>query len=178
MEVSRLISHFKALRFLKISILKLFLALSIIDCYFYPVMAKNAQEYLDENISLLQSYYAQVKKQSLQKQYPIFRGRYIIEHSAYLRLEQIDREKLKGQLVFTNFILKKFIKYSNLGGIGVGGIFPLDDGNKKARVFYLSFDGRYLSDLEFLGLGSELYAYCVLPNFNHCILLGIGEDWK
>lgn len=178
MAVSRSISHFKAPRFLRISILKLFLAIFAIDCYFYPVNAKNAQDYLDENIHILQSYYAQVKKQSFQKQYPIFRHRYIIEHSAYLRLSQPDREKLKGQLVFTNFILKKFIKYSNLGGIGVGGIFPANSGDKKARVFYLSFDGRYLSDLEFLGLGSELYAYCVLPNFNHCILLGIGEDWK
>lgn len=178
MEVSRLISHFRFLKLFKIGILRPFLAVFILQCYFYPVMAKNAQDYLNENIYILQSYYAQVKKQSFQKQYPIFRGRYIIEHSAYLRLDEKDKEKLIGQLVFTNFILKKFIKYSNLGGIGVGAIFPLDDGNKKARVFYLSFDGRYLSDLEFLGLGSELYAYCVLPNFNHCILLGIGEDWK
>lgn len=175
-EALRLISHFRY-ACLKV-VFRLFLAVFIINCYFYPLSAKNAQDYLNENAKILSSYYQQVKKQSRAKQYPTFRGRYVIEHSVYLDFDDKTKQKLQGNLIITNFILKKFIKYSNLGGIGVGGIFPSDSGNKKARVFYLSFDGRYLSDLEFLGLGSELYAYCVLPNFNHCILMGIGEDWK
>ncbi|PAF53922.1 hypothetical protein BKH42_04065 [Helicobacter sp. 13S00482-2] len=129
-------------------------------------------------MQILKSYYKQVKLQSVQKNYPIFRGRYIIEHSTYVGLSNDEKDRLNGQLVLTNFILKDFIKYSNLGGIGVSGILVSEYKNKKARIFYLSFDGRYLSDLQFLGLQSNLYAYCVLPNFNHCILLGIGEDWK
>ncbi|MDO7253843.1 hypothetical protein [Helicobacter cappadocius] len=150
----------------------------MLECYFYTLEAKNAQDYLYENIQILKSYYKQVKVQSIQKKYPIFRKRYIIEHSVYSGLSENEKQKLNGQLVLTNFILKNFIKYSNFGGIGVGGILAEQYDDKKAKTFYLSFDGRYLTDLEFLGLGSELYAYCVLPNFNHCVLLGIGEDWK
>lgn len=85
--------------------------------------------------------------------------------------------EISGGLVLTNFILKKIIEYSNLGGISILGILSSDKKNNEPRIFYLKFDGRYLSDLEFLGIGSDLFAYCVLPNFNQCILLGIGEKF-
>lgn len=139
---------------------------------------KNALYYLKSESKTLNSYYKQVKKQSLQKDYPFFRGRKIIEHSVYTNLSNEEKQALKGNLVLSKFILHDFIKYSNLGGIGVGGILSSDYGDKNAREFYLKFDGRYLSDLELLGIGTEIYSYCVLPNFNQCILLGIGEDWK
>ncbi|WP_143428890.1 hypothetical protein [Helicobacter sp. 12S02634-8] len=102
----------------------------------------------------------------------------MIEHSVYTALEPIKKQELKGALVMSYFILKSFIKYSHLGGVGVSGVLVLEAKGKKPRVFYLQFDGRYLSDLEVLGIGSELFAYCVLPDFNQCILLGINEDWQ
>ncbi|PAF42247.1 hypothetical protein [Helicobacter sp. 11S03491-1] len=157
---------------------KTFLALILFYCYFYSLDSKSANDYLKEQSKILQSYYNQVKKQSIKKQYPIFRGRKIIEHSVYLSLDKEQKKHWIGQIVFSQFILQDFIKYSNFGGIGVAGILADEYGSKKPRIFYLKLDGRYLSDLESLGIHSELYTYCILPNFNQCILLGIGEEWK
>lgn len=154
------------------------MAVICLCCQFFLSGAKNASDYLKEEHQILDSYYQQVKIQSQRGQYPVFRGRKIIEHSVYATLENMQKKYFKGELVLSHFILKEFIKYSHLGGVGIGGILASEVENKKAKIFYLKFDGRYLSDLEFLGIGSELYAYCVLPDFNHCILLGIGEDWK
>lgn len=156
---------------------KIFLALALLMYYSYALEIKNAKYFLEKNRNILESYYNQVKTQSLEKKYPYFRHRKIIEYSAYLLLEDSDRKNVNSQLVFINFILKDFIKYGNFGGIGISGILSSDKEDKKSRIFYLKFDGRYLSDLEFLGIGANLFAYCVLPNFNQCVLLGIGEKF-
>ncbi|PAF44200.1 hypothetical protein BJI48_03185 [Helicobacter sp. 11S02596-1] len=161
---------------------KILLALLILNCQFFLISAENraikdATFYLKRESQTLKSYYQQVILQSKNAQYPVFRGRKIIEHSVYNGLTNAQKNALKGELVLSYFILRDFVKYSHLGGVGVGGVLVSEAKDKKPRMFYLKFDGRYLSDLEFLGMGSELYAYCVLPHFNHCILLGIGEDW-
>ncbi|PAF52687.1 hypothetical protein [Helicobacter sp. 13S00477-4] len=157
---------------------KLFLAIILVYCYFLYANPKNGLDYLKEQVPILKSYYNQVKSQSLDKNYPIFRNRKIIEHSVYLHLKNKDKQNFKGQIVLTHFFLKNFIKYSNFGGVGVGGILVSESDDKKAKLHYYKFDGRYLSDLELLGIGLDIYAYCILPDFNQCILLGIGEDWK
>ncbi|PAF48593.1 hypothetical protein BKH46_00775 [Helicobacter sp. 12S02634-8] len=144
----------------------------------FATSPKNANYYLNSHRQTLISYYQTLHQQSLNGQYPKFRGRNVIEHSVYTALEPIKKQELKGALVMSYFILKSFIKYSHLGGVGVSGVLVLEAKGKKPRVFYLQFDGRYLSDLEVLGIGSELFAYCVLPDFNQCILLGINEDWQ
>lgn len=155
----------------------IFLVLTLLIYYGYALEIKNAKYFLEKNRNILESYYNQVKMQSFEKKYPYFRHRKIIEYSAYLLLENDEKKKISGQLVFINFILKDFIKYSNFGGISISGILSSEKQNKKPHIFYLKFDGRYLSDLEFLGIEANLFTYCVLPNFNQCILLGIGEKF-
>lgn len=69
--------------------------------------------------------------------------------------------------------IDKFIRYSNFGGVGIGAKLSPND----TSTFYLNFDGRYLSDLELFDIGAEIFAYCVLPRLDKCIMLGIGEEW-
>lgn len=156
---------------------KIFLTFALLICCSYTLEIKSAEYFLEKHRKVLESYYNEVKIQSLKKEYLYFRHRKIIEHSAYLLLKDKETMEINGGIVLTNFILKKITGYSNLGGISILGILSSDKKNKESRIFYLKFDGRYLSDLEFLGIGSDLFAYCVLPNFNQCILLGIGENF-
>ena len=97
----------------------------------------------------------------------------IVEYSAYRTLSQQDRESLRGGLVLVGAFISEFIKYSHFGGVGIGAKLKPND----EESFYLNFDGRYLSDIDFFGIGRKIYAYCVLPRFDKCIMLGIGEEW-
>ncbi len=96
----------------------------------------------------------------------------MIEYSVYRSFTDSQKLKWRGGLVLIGAYIAEFIKYSHLGGVGVGARLTPND-----ESFYLSFDGRYLSDLESFGLGQEIFAYCVLPRFDKCIMLGIGEEW-
>ena len=69
--------------------------------------------------------------------------------------------------------ISAFLKYSELGGVGLGGRFERGD----ERVRYFSVDSRYLSDLQELGADTLIYLLCVLPRFDKCVVLGIGEEF-
>ena len=138
--------------------------------YSFP---KDGAYHLDQNSEILNNFYEQVKKQSEEKNYPFFRSRVLIEHSIYRTLPPQEKTSLQGGIVLTRFFISSFIKYSHLGGVGIGGRFT----KNAEEEMYFSFDGRYLSDLEALGIGREIFAYCVLPRFDKCIMLGIGEEW-
>ncbi|TLD82148.1 hypothetical protein LS68_003890 [Helicobacter sp. MIT 05-5293] len=136
-------------------------------------LPKDGAYYLEHNTEILNNFLEQVKKQSEERNYPFFRSRPLVEHTVYRTLSPKEKESLQGGIVLTRFFLSSFIRYSHLGGVGVGGKFTKNAENE----MYFSFDGRYLSDLKALGLGREIFAYCVLPRFDKCIMLGIGEEW-
>lgn len=137
---------------------------------------KDGAYYLERNTQILESYLEQVKKQSLEHNFPLYStkpARPIVEYSAYRTFSQKEKESLRGGLVLVGAFISEFIKYSHLGGVGMGArLTPNDE-----HIFYLSFDGRYLTDIDMFGIGRKIYAYCVLPRFDKCIMLGIGEEW-
>lgn len=135
-------------------------------------LPKDGSYYLQAYAPMLRSYVAQVREQSLQKNFPFYSSRPIIEYSVYRELKQ-RTEITHGWIVLVQAYIAEFIKYSHFGGVGIGAKLKASD----EQVFYLSFDGRYLSDIESFGIGKEIFAYCVLPRFDKCILLGIGEEW-
>ena len=135
-------------------------------------LPKDGSYYLKQYAPMLRSYVEQVKKQSLEQDYPYYDRRPVIEYSVYRTYTDSQKLKWRGGLVLIGAYMAEFIKYSHLGGVGVGARLT-----PNSESFYLSFDGRYLSDLESFGLGQEIFAYCVLPRFDKCILLGIGEEW-
>lgn len=136
-------------------------------------LPKDGEYYAQQYAPMLRSYVLQVRRQSLQKNYPFYSSRPVVEYSVYRGLPQSDKDALRGGILLVGAYISEFIKYSHLGGVGIGGKLKKNDEN----AFYMSFDGRYLTDLESFGLGKEIFAYCVLPRFDKCIMLGIGEEW-
>ncbi|WP_147288724.1 hypothetical protein [Helicobacter marmotae] len=134
---------------------------------------KDESYYLERNAPMLRDYVRVVREQSAQKNYPLYSSRPIIEYSIYHNLSKSEKDSMRGFLVLVQAYVAEFIKYSHLGGVGIGAKSTPND----EHIFYLSFDGRYLSDIESLGIGKEIFAYCVLPRFDKCIMLGIGEEW-
>lgn len=130
---------------------------------------KDALYFLSFHKEKLALFYDALEKNSANKQYARFRGRILIAHNAYNALDSQEKKALRSALVMSSFTLTSFMKYSEFGGVGVGGKI----GAKGERFF--SFDSRYLSDLQALSAESKIYALCVLPRFDKCILLGIGE---
>ncbi len=130
---------------------------------------KDALYFLSHHKEKLALFYNALEKNSEKKQYARFRGRILITHNAYNVLDSREKKALQGALVMSKFTIASFMKYSEFGGIGVGG--KIDAESER----FFSFDSRYLSDLQALGTESEIYALCVLPRFDKCILLGIGE---
>lgn len=121
----------------------------------------------------LERLYQTLASNSAQGKYARFRGRILIEHKAYNALPQAQRQQLQGALVLSRVYISAFLKYSELGGVGIGGKFGLDEEQSR----YFSVDGRYFSDLQELGVDHLIYLLCVLPRFDKCLLLGIGEEW-
>ncbi|MCX2716619.1 hypothetical protein OQH61_02590 [Helicobacter sp. MIT 21-1697] len=137
---------------------------------------KDGSYYLERNTDLLEAYLEQVKKQTLEQNYPLYSSkpaRPIVEYSAYRTLSQKDKTSLRGALVLVGAFISEFIRYSNFGGVGIGAKLKPND----EHTFYLNFDGRYLTDMGAFGIGRKIFAYCVLPRFDKCIMLGIGEEW-
>lgn len=137
------------------------------------VLPRDGAYYLEQYAPMLRSYVLQVKQQSSEKNYAFYSSRPIIETSVYNDLSADEKEALRGGIVLVGAYIAEFIKYSHLGGVGIGAKLKPND----EKTFYMSFDGRYLSDLEAFGIGKEIFAYCVLPRFDKCIMLGIGEEW-
>jgi len=115
-----------------------------------------------------------VHVQSLEENFPFYDRRILVEHRAYRTFTQSQKDNLKGGIVLVSGFISSFIKYSNFGGVGVDMKFTKQDN----EAFYINFDGRYLTDLDILkNEKKKIYAYCVLPRFDKCIMLGIGEEW-
>lgn len=136
----------------------------------------NALYYLNKDSKKLTAFYDTLAKNSQNKQYAHFRSRTLIEHNAYNALDNAQKKSLHNALVLSRFYPNGFMKYSELGGIGISGKLSADD---DAKPTYFHFDSRYFSDLELLREQENImiYAMCVLPRFDNCILFGIGEEW-
>ncbi len=144
-------------------------------------LKKDINYYLEKNDALLWSYYNQVIKQSKKQNYPIYSRRYIIDAKSYSELSSNAKQMLRGQIVFASIIIdttsNKTLNYSELGGISIKGILAQDAEEKNAKKYFFKFDSRYYSDLEALDKKRRIYAYCILPSFSSCILIGIHEEW-
>lgn len=136
----------------------------------------NALYYLNKDSKKLTAFYDTLAKNSQNKQYAHFRSRTLIEHNAYNALDNAQKKSLHNALVLSRFYPNGFMKYSELSGIGISGKLSADD---DAKPTYFHFDSRYFSDLELLREQENImiYAMCVLPRFDNCILFGIGEEW-
>ena len=136
----------------------------------------NALYYLNKDSKKLAAFYDTLARNSQNKQYAHFRSRTLIEHNAYNALNNAQKKSLHNALVLSRFYPNGFMKYSELGGIGISGTLNTDD---DAKPTYYHFDSRYFSDLELLKEQDNIriYAMCVLPRFDNCILFGIGEEW-
>ncbi len=141
-------------------------------------LQKNINDYLAQNDEVLWNYYQQVIKQSRQRSYPIYRQRYIIDAKSYESLNLQAKRALNNQIVFASIIMEGEPVYSPLGGVSIKGILAQDQEEGNAKRFFFKLDGRYLSDLQALDKRRRIYLYCILPSFNQCVLLGIGEEWK
>lgn len=134
---------------------------------------KDGAYFLDKYIPSLEKFYETLNLNSAKGQYARFRGRILIDHKTYDSLSQSQKSKFQGALVMSRVYVSAFLKYSEFGGVGIGGKFQLSD--EKDR--YFSVDGRYFTDLQDLGVDHLIYLLCVLPRFDKCIVLGIGEEW-
>ncbi|HIV48338.1 MAG TPA: hypothetical protein IAA33_00680 [Candidatus Helicobacter avicola] len=121
----------------------------------------------------LQAVYEKLEENSANGQYARFSRRILIGHKAYDALDKTQKSKLQGALVLSRVYISAFLKYSELGGVGIGGKFsPADEQDR-----YFSVDSRYFSDLQELGVDHLIYLLCVLPRFDKCLVLGIGEEF-
>lgn len=136
----------------------------------------NALYYLNKDSKKLTAFYDTLAKNSQNQQYAHFRSRTLIEHNAYNTLNDAQKKSLHNALVLSRFYPNGFMQYSELGGISISGKLNIDDDTKPT---YFHFDSRYFSDLELLREQENMtiYAMCVLPRFDNCILFGIGEEW-
>ena len=110
--------------------------------------------------------------------YPIYRGRKIITQQEYENLLADQKKDLFGQIVLVSLFLRDQILYSNLGGITIQGVLAEEVQDRRAKTYFYKFDGRYYEDFKALDKTHRVYAYCILPSFSQCLLLGIHEEWK
>lgn len=134
---------------------------------------KDGAYFLQRFTPSLQTFYETLETNSINGQYARFRRRILIGHKAYDAIDSAQKAKLQGALVLSRVYISAFLKYSELGGVGLGGRFERGD----ERVRYFSVDSRYFSDLQELGADTLIYLLCVLPRFDKCLVLGIGEEW-
>lgn len=134
---------------------------------------KDINYYLEKNHANLWEFYQTIKKQSLEGKYTTFRKRLIIDQKNYTLLNKWQKKKFDGQIVLVVFYKTSKPNYSNFGGVSIDGVLVDDKDEKAPKTYYYKFDGRYYTDLEIVDSKRALYAYCILPHFKHCILLGI-----
>ena len=139
--------------------------------------AEDINAHLERNDSALWAYYQQVQKQSLLRDYPRFRGQILIDQKTYQNLSKEEKRSFANQVMLVALYLEGEISYSEFGGVSAHGILAEEREDRRARRYYYLFDGRYYSDLLAVQKERRIYAYCKLPRFENCILLGVGEEW-
>ena len=139
--------------------------------------AEDISAHLERNDSALWAYYQQVQKQSILRDYPRFRGQILIDQKTYQNLSKEEKKSFANQVVLVALYLEGEISYSEFGGVSAQGILAEEREDRRARRHYYLFDGRYYRDLLAVQKERRVYAYCKLPRFENCILLGVGEEW-
>lgn len=125
----------------------------------------------DSNISLIQpnfmsfdQFYAQVHKQTLERNFVRFRHRIVVSREGYHSLSPKEKESLNQlhALVLVFSKISWFIYFNEQSGVGIS----------TATNSHLQFDIRYYETLRDIGIDGDIKAMCVLPYFDKCILLG------
>lgn len=109
-----------------------------------------------------ETFYQQVHLQSLQKNPVKFRGRNLYSRESYHRLKPDEIRAADGSLVLVFAKIAWFMYFNEISGVGIA----TDKGS------YLQFDIKYYETLQDIGIEGKIYAMCVLPRFDKCILLG------
>lgn len=109
------------------------------------------------------AFYQQVHKQTLERNFVRFRNRLLVDVDAYALLSMEEREMLNQlyALVLVFDVVERFIYWNAQSGVGIA----------TQRGSNLQFDIRYYEMLRHIGVGGKIYAMCVLPSFDKCILL-------
>ncbi|MBX7490121.1 hypothetical protein K4G58_01330 [Helicobacter sp. Faydin-H64] len=110
------------------------------------------------------TFYEQIHKQTLERNFVRFRNRLLVSADAYHLLPLKEKEILNQyySLVLVFDVLERFIYFNEQSGVGVA----------TQRGSNLQFDIRYYETLKDIGIGGKINAMCVLPYFDKCILLG------
>lgn len=121
------------------------------------------------------SFYTQVHKQTLERNFVRFRHRIVVSREGYHLLTSKEKEVLNQihALVLVFSKIDWFIYFNEQSGVGIATATnsPLLDA-RAAFGSYLQFDIRYYETLRDIGIGGDIKAMCVLPYFDKCILLG------
>ncbi|OBV29966.1 hypothetical protein BKN38_09125 [Helicobacter sp. CLO-3] len=119
------------------------------------------------------SFHQNIKRCNNEGKYIILNGFSLVDYRVYKALSPKALRAIRNPLIFFHGNLAGAPIYSEFGGISIK-VEPSDA--EKGEKTYLSFQGRYLSDLQTIGERGEFYALC-LPKMQHCLLIGIGEKW-
>ena len=121
------------------------------------------------------SFYVQVHKQTLERNFVRFRHRIVVSREGYHLLTSKEKEILNQihALVLVFSKIDWFIYFNEQSGVGIATTTnsPLLDA-RAAFGSYLQFDIRHYETLRDIGIGGDIKAMCVLPYFDKCILLG------
>ncbi|WP_299550065.1 hypothetical protein [uncultured Helicobacter sp.] len=119
---------------------------------------------LQTNAIDFDAFYKQVHKQTLERNFVRFRDRLLVDVDAYHLLPLKEKEILNQyySLVLVFEKIDRFIYFNEQSGVGLS----------TQRGSHLQFDIRYYETLKDIGIGGKIYAMCVLPYFDKCILLG------
>lgn len=109
-------------------------------------------------------FYAQVHKQTLERNFVRFRHRIVVSREGYHSLSPKEKESLNQlhALVLVFSKISWFIYFNEQSGVGIS----------TAANSHLQFDIRYYETLRDIGIDGDIKAMCVLPYFDKCILLG------
>lgn len=118
---------------------------------------------LQANAMDFETFYQQVHKQTLERNFVRFRSSLLVGVDAYHLLPMEEREILNQyySLVLVFDVVERFIYFNAQSGVGIA----------TQRGSNLQFDIRYYEMLGDIGVGGKIYAMCVLPYFHQCILL-------
>lgn len=142
----------------------------------YCCFGLDINAYLEKNDAMLWNFYQQVIKQSAQKNYPLYANKPIITQKHYQNLSKEEKQSF-DYIALIAFYPQSKPLYNDFGGVSIKGILAEDIEDRNAKVYFYIFDGRYYTDLTAITKDKRIYAYCKPPRLNHCILLGIGEEW-
>ncbi|WP_257534920.1 hypothetical protein [Helicobacter winghamensis] len=120
--------------------------------------------FFQANAMDFETFYQQVHKQTLERNFVRFRNRVLVSVDAYHLLPLKEKEVLNQfyPLVLVFDRIDRFIYFNEQSGVGVS----------TQRGSHLQFDIAYYETLKDIGMGEKIRAMCVLPYFDKCILLG------